>query len=229
MLKLKTGQKLAVCLTATAVASLVSAASSAAVIYENADSFTGQRTTGANGVPLGDVVNFAGTERTLTDVSFEYFLSPTRSGNETAVFSIYAANGNFPGALLYTSDPASISTGTTAEGYGRVNLSGINLPADLPNSIAYTITFGGLDTGETAGLLFHNDPTPVGTNPTFLDTTTGQQEHFTITQTGGTWQLINHDGVIDNLGIQFTAVPEPTTWALMLGGFAALGLYRRRK
>lgn len=235
MLYSKTGQKLAVCLTASAFASLLSAASSAAVIYENSEAFTGQVTPGiVNGVGIGDIVGFAGTERTLTSVSFEYFLSPTRSGNETAQFNIYALDGGtvdgttLPSTLLYTSPAFSISTGTTAEGYGTFDIE--NLAVALPDSVAWTVTFGGLDAGESAGLLFHNDLSPVGTNPTFLDPVTTAQEQFSVRRNSdGTWDLLNHDGVVDNFSVQFQAVPEPTTWALMLGGLAMMGFLRRRK
>lgn len=234
MLKTKTGHKLAVGVSAAAFASLFSAATSAAVIYENVGGATGQSTAAVNDIPLGDIISFAGTERTLTTVSFEYFLSPTRSGNEMATFSLWALDGGtvdgtaLPGTQLYTSPTFSISTGTSAEGFGTFNVEDIGFT--VPDSVAWTVTFTGLDTGESAGLLFHNDATGIGTNPTFLDSTTSAQEHFTVRrEANGSWSLLNHDGVIDNLGIQFQAVPEPTTWALMIGGLAMMGFLRRRK
>ena len=82
--------------------------------------------------------------------------------------------------------------------------------------------------GEGAGLLFYSGAT-TGSDPTFLDPTLGSQQHFTVRNVGGSWQLINHDGVVDNLGVRFTAVPEPSTFALMLGGLAMFGFLRRRK
>lgn len=233
MLKQKTGQKLAVCLTASALASLLSAATSAqTVIYDNSATYLGQRTDEPSGTPLGDYAIFAGTDRTLTGVSFEYFLSPTRSGNETAQFNLYALDGanvggvNLPGTLLYSSDAFGIGTGTTAEGFGTANIS--ELSVALPNDVAWTVTFSGIDGGEGAGLLFYSGAT-TGSDPTFLDPGLGSQQHFTVRNVGGSWELLNHDGVVDNLGIQFTAVPEPSTFALMLGGLAMFGFLRRRK
>lgn len=233
MLNKKTGFKLALGLTASAIASLLSAGSSAAVIYDNTESYLGSRTDEPNGTPLGDYAIFAGTDRTLTGVSFEYFLSPTRSGNEQAVFSLYALDGanvggvNLPGTLLYSSTAFNIGTGTTATGFGTANIS--DLAVAVPNEVAWTVSFTGIEAGEGAGLLFYSDAGGVGGNPTFLDPDLGSQQHFTVRNNNGTWQLLNHDGVVDNLGIQFTAVPEPSTMALMLGGLAMFGFLRRRK
>ena len=229
MLNTTTGQKLALCLTASALTSL---SASAAVIYDNAtDGFTGTRSDLT--VEHGDIIGFAGTERILTDVSFEYFLTP--GGAATATLNIYSLDGgsvgsgvNLPGTLLYTSGAFNIGTGTSAEGYGTASIS--DLAVTLPDNIAWTVTFGGLDGAEAAGLLFYDATGGIGTNPTFLDPGLGNTaQHFTIQQGTSGWELLNHDGVVDNFGVQFTAVPEPTTWALMLGGLAVVGLARRRK
>jgi hypothetical protein len=164
----------------------------------------------------------------LSSASFGYFLSPTlRSGDETASLSIYSLDaGGLPGTLLFSSGAFSI-TGTTAEGFGTLNVD--NILTFVPSSIGYTITFGGLTGGEEAGLLFSNDPTLIGTNPTFFDTVTSAQEHFTIRNNGGTFERLNFPGVVDNLNASFTVVPEPSTFALMLGGLAAMRFLRRRK
>jgi hypothetical protein len=233
MLNKKTGHKLAVCLTASAIASLLSAGSSAqSIIYDNTATYLGTRTDEASGTPIGDYASYSGTDLFLTDVSFEYFLSPTRSGNETAQLSIYALDGadiggvNLPGTLLYSSAAFGIGTGTTAEGFGTATIS--DLAVALPNDIAWTVTFSGIEGGEGAGLLFYSGAT-VGSDPTFLDPDLGSQQHFTVRNVGGSWELLNHDGVVDNLGVRFTAVPEPSTFALMLGGLAMFGFLRRRK
>lgn len=227
MLNKKTGLKMAVCLTASALASIFSAATSAAVIYDNTATSQDART--ALTVEHGDIINFGGTaaDRFITDIQFEYFLTPGSSGGETAQFSLYALDGgsvngvNLPGTLLYSSGAFDISTGTTAEGYGSAQISDLAVLA--PDSVAWTVTFGGLDGAEGAGLRFFTG-TAVGSDPTF------NGEHFTISREGdGTWNLLDHPDVTDNLAARFTAVPEPTTWALMLGGLAVLGFVRRRK
>src|SRR5688500_2606411 len=98
MVKMNTGLKTAVCLAAS---SLLSGAASAATIYDNSTTFEGVRTAEGT-VEHGDVIGFAGTERILTTVQFEYFVSPTRSSNETAVFSLYSVTGGvISGTPLY--------------------------------------------------------------------------------------------------------------------------------
>jgi hypothetical protein len=224
MVKTKTGLNTAVCLAAC---SLLSSAASAAIIYDNSETFEGVRT--AEGmVEHGDVIGFAGTDRILTTVQFEYFLSPTRSGNETAVFSLYAVNnGVISGTPLYQSSAFDIATGTTAAGYGQGQIADLSLT--VPDSVAWTVTFGGLEGAEDAGLLFYTSANGIGTNPTFLDPASQSQQHYTVRHANGQWSIIMHDDAGDNLAARFTAVPEPTTWALMLGGLAVMGLLRRKK
>jgi hypothetical protein len=224
MLNVKTGLNTAVCL---ATCSLLSSAVSAAIIYDNSETFEGFRTD-EGVVEHGDVVGFAGTERTLTTVQFEYFLTPTRSGNETAVFSLYSVNnGTISGTPFYQSSAFDIAAGTTAAGYGQRQIS--NLALTVPDSVAWTVTFGGLEGAEAAGLLFYTSANGVGTNPTFLDPQSGTQQQYTVRHANGTWSILMHDDAGDNLAARFTAVPEPTTWALMLGGLAVMGLIRRKK
>jgi len=236
MLKTNTGLKTAVCLTASV---LLGASASAALIYDNSER-VGQVTTQGNG-EIGDVVTFGGSDRILTDFEFEYFLNENASGNEMARVFLRALDGPLidgttalPGTTLY--DSGAFTLTRTASGFGTVDIGGLLL--NVPNSVAWTVVFSGFDANatpttdddETGGLLFHNDPDNPGTNPTFLDPVTGLQEHYTIRRgTDGGWELLNHDGVADNLGARFTAIPEPTTWALLLGGLATLGFMRRRK
>ena len=235
MLNKKTGQKLAVGLAALTLTSLLSAATSAqSVIYDNTETLTNFRTDEANGAEYGDFAIFSGTDRTLTTFQFDYFLSSGNSGNEMAVVNFYALDGateqgtTLPSTLLYTSGPFEISSGRTAVGFGQRQIGDLSLT--VPDSIAWTVTFTGLEGAEGAGLIFATDSNGPGANPTFLDSSLGTQQHFTARrEADGTWTLFNTDGVEDNLSARFTAVPEPTTWALMLGGLAVFGLARRRK
>jgi len=43
------------------------------------------------------------------------------------------------------------------------------------------------------------------------------------------WQVLDTPNLVDNLNVRFTAVPEPSTVALMLGGLLTMGVIRRRK
>ena len=229
MLNKKTGQKLTVGLTALTLTTLLSASSLAqTVIYDNTETLTSFRTDEPNGTAYGDFAIFSGTDRTLTTFQFDYFLAAGNSGNEMAQVNFYALNGNTPGALLYTSSPFEITSNRTPIGYGQRQIG--NLSLAVPDSVAWTVTFTGLEGTEGAGLLFATDSNGPGANPTFLDPTLGTQQHFTARRAAdGSWALLNTDGVEDNLSVRFTAVPEPTTWALMLGGLAMFGLARRRK
>lgn len=229
MVNSKTGLKLAVCLTATTLATLLSPAVSAAVIYENSDVSTLQGRTDLGTSEHGDVVTFAGTDRLLTGVTFDYFVTPGSTA-ANAQFHLYALDGGdigngtiLPGTELYTFTIGDILTGTTAEGYGSANIDNIPL-IPLPESVAWTVTFGGLTGVQEAGLLFYASASGIGSSPTH-----NGSPYTVLRETDGTWSLLDHPGVVDNLAAQFTAVPEPTTWALMIGGLAVLGFARRRK
>jgi len=236
MLNQKTGQKLTVGLTALTLTTLLSAASSAqTVIYDNTETLTTFRTDEANGIEYGDFAIFSGTDRTLEAFQFDYFLTLGNSGNESALVRVYALDGpteqgvTLPSTLLYTSDPIEIASTRDPLGYSSRGFNPDEL-ITLPNSVAWTVTFTGLEGTEGAGLLFASDSNGPGANPTFLDPQLGTQQHFTARRdANGSWTLLNTDGVEDNLSARFTAVPEPTTWALMLGGLAMFGLARRRK
>lgn len=231
MLNKQTGLKSAVCLTASV---LLGASASAAVIYDNTENYFNQVTAEGNG-EIGDVVNFGGTDRVLTDFRFEYFLSDNTGGNEMARVFIRALDGGLladgttrlPGTVLY--DSGSFTLDQTANGFGTAIIDGLLI--NVPDSVAWTVAFTGFEGTETGGLLFYNaDSDNLGSDPRFTDSVTGQLENYTVRRgTDGGWELLNHPGVQDNLGARFTAIPEPTTWALLIGGLATLGLVRRRK
>jgi len=236
MLNTTFGLRTAACLTASV---LLGTSASAEVIYDNSETFQGIVTAEPNNTEIGDVVVFGGTDRILSNFRFEYFLGGATGGNEMAQVFLRAMDGpdigggtTLPGTLLWSSSTFNITSG-----YHTVNIDGIN--TTVPNSVAWTVVFSGLEAhpetaaadDETAGLLFYLDSTTQGgTNPTIFDAVAGNQQHYTIRRgTDGGWEILNHPNVVDNLGAQFTAVPEPGTWALILGGLATLGLVRRRK
>src|SRR5262249_50851123 len=107
----KKSVKVLVSCAALAVSLMASSSASAAastVIYDNTTTYLTNFFPSAN--EFGDQVNFAGTSRLLTDVSFEYFANLLTPG-DTAVFRIYK---NAPGAsgaptdLLYQTGPVDI-------------------------------------------------------------------------------------------------------------------------
>jgi hypothetical protein len=223
-----------------AVSVLLGASTSAAIIYDNTETFFGERTGEPNGTEIGDVVIFGGTDRLLSEIHIEYFLGGNTGGNEMAQVFMRAMDGpvlsgttRAPGTLLYSTPAFNIESG-----YHTIDVTGIG-GVTLPDSVAYTVIFSGLEAhpetvavdDEVAGLLFYSSPgTGVGTNPTFFDPVANAQVQYSIRRASdGTWDLLNHPGVNDNFGARIVAVPEPGTLAILLGGLAMLGLVRRRK
>jgi len=224
MRKTKTGLTAVACLAVSAF--MGTTASAQQIIYDNTSSSLGQR-TGEGNAEVGDAVTFAGNTRTVSQVSFEYYVTPGASGNETGQFFMYnlGANG-LPTTLLYSSPSFNISAGTTPNGFGSATISGIAVT--VPDHIAWTVAFSGLEGTESAGLLFYNPPT-VGSSPTFdSGDGNGQQDFFLRHDVTG-WHVLETPNLVDNLGARFTAVPEPGTIALMVGGLVTMGLIRRRK
>lgn len=223
MRKTKTGLTAVACLAVSAF--MGATASAQQIIYDNSSSSLGQR-TGEGNAEVGDEVTFAAGGRTLSQVQFEYFLTPGSSGNETGQLFLYnlGANG-LPSTLIYQSPTFNLAGGTTPTGFGTVKID--NLSVDVPDKIAWTVSFSGLEGSESAGLLFYNPPT-VGSSPTF-DPGDGTQHDFFLRHNVNGWQVLDTPNLVDNLGARFTAVPEPGTIALMVGGLATMGLIRRRK
>lgn len=228
MRKTNTGLKAAACLAVSAL--LGGSASAQSIIYDNTASSLG-KVTGEGNAEIGDAVVFAGSARTVTQISFEYFVSPPASptteiaGNETAQLFLYSLNtAGLPQTLLYTSPSFNLVPGTPA-GYGTATISGISV--DVPDRIAWSVAFNGVEGQEQAGLLFYNPPS-VGSSPTF-DPGDGTQHDFFLRHNVSGWTVLDTPSTVDNLNVRFTAVPEPSTIALMVGGLVTMGLIRRRK
>jgi hypothetical protein len=228
MRKTNTGLKVAACLAVSAL--LGGTASAQTIIYDNSANSLG-RVTGEGNAEIGDAVVFAGTARPVTQVSFEYFVAPPSTvtteitGNETAQFFMYALdNNNLPTTLLYSSPTFNLVPGTS-KGFGTATISGISV--NVPDRIAWTVAFNGIEGNEQAGLLFYNPPS-VGSSPTF-DPGDGTQHDFFLRHNVSGWAVLDTPNTVDNFAVRFTAVPEPSTIALMLGGLVTMGLIRRRK
>jgi hypothetical protein len=222
-------------MAASFAASVIMGASvNAEIIYDNTTGAVGPNGTVTGDSPatgtsyeIGDVVSFAGTARTLTDWSFEYNITAPTGGNETLQAFLRALDGpgGSPGSILWDSGVQSVPTGSHTFG-------GTGLSLNVPEQLAWTVVFGGIDAGETSGLYFYTGPT-VGTSPNF-DTGTGtlvnppagQDFYYRAGATG--WEVVT-TGNLDNLGARFTAVPEPSTWALLTGGIGFLGYMARRR
>lgn len=187
------------------------------VIYDNSVNYLGQFYYAAN--EFGDQIQFstATTERTITDFKVEYYLDPaTSDNNETAQLRLYRNDGvgQSPGTLLYDTGTFSIQSG--ASGINHIYVQNMNLR--VQDGLTWTVLFGGIDAGDTAGLLLFDPPTVGSSFDDFWE------------NSGGVWGTRTITGVAASFGAQVIAVPEPNTVALMVvGGLTALGLAALRR
>lgn len=139
----------------------------AAVVYDNSVSDLNRFyfPQNGNGVEFGDEVFLSFTQRTITDFSFETFLSGNANGNETGQLVLRLNDGarlgpgrTAPGTEIYRSGTFNLTTGR-----GTVEASALSLP--LPAGITHltwSVVFNGIDSGEQAGLMLYNPPTTGG-------------------------------------------------------------------
>lgn len=194
----------------------------AGIVYNNSTTSLGSFYQSTN--EFGDQIQLdaTSTDRVITTVDFEYYLSHNANGNERAELRIYnnaipnSASPTAIGTLIYDSGMNPITAG-----YNQYFVSGLGL--NVSTDISWTVQFSGIETGESAGLLWYNPPT-VGSS---LD------DFWEKTSSGWTLKRLSPSGgPIANFGAQITAIPEPSTvqFAIM-SGMALLGMatYRRRK
>src|SRR5262249_29628794 len=141
-----------------------------------------------NGVEFGDQITLAGTDRTVTDFKFQYFLGGVASGH-TALLRFYANDGlpiSKPLPVGWAVDAAILgsllSTNTVltlGDGFQTAEAEGFSVT--VPNTFTWTVTFNGLTADQTAGLQLY-DPPLVGSS--FLDF---------WQNSGGTWNTYLFD------------------------------------
>jgi hypothetical protein len=208
----KTSAFTAVIGAASALLATPALAQSSIPIYQNVSDYSGLYLELTSDGQVGDEITFAGSFRTLTDFKLEYFLSPGASVNAQVLLRQMDGPNGAPGTPLYDSGILSL-----LDGFGHIEAFGLSL--EVPDTITWSIHFTGLSSGGTVGLLYYENPT-IGSS----------QDDFWRLVPGEGWVLFDTPNIKDNFGAEFNAVPEPTTWALLLGGMGVLGFmqYRRR-
>lgn len=203
-----------------------SSADAQVLVYDNSQNKLGSGYTSTQ--EFGDEVWLGGTERILTRLTYSY-TGLNFDGDETVTFRIYSNDVLYdnttdpiamaPGTLLFQSSGDALP-GTTAQGGTLSYDLTEGLPVIAPTDrITWTVSFGGISGDDSVVLNIYNPP-DIGANPNDF------WEH-----NGTSWVLteINGGATPANFGAQVFAVPEPSTVALGLMAFGALGLAFRRK
>ena len=172
------------------------------------------------------------------------------NGGFESGFADWTTSGQVAVATAADYQPCCGTTGTDPAysnnhfvAFGGGNVAGVDLVsqtfADVIGSL-YTFSF---DIGAFGGGTNSITATVGGVSQTFTvnannnaDTTFNPQSFsflgtgsdavkFTVAAAGGD----NTDAILDNVSVSGMAVPEPTTWAMMLTGFLGLGAMLRRR
>ena len=218
---------LAGALLAAVGASPAVAANTAIILWNTADPLGFESATGTGSADL-TASNLDGVNVTLSFVNrgtgpndlTEGNIGITNTTSSIQTLKIIAGANGYAGPT-----DAFTLTGTIGATLGTSDLSG-SFFADNTNSLngqAFTIT--GLDIGDfNSGSLL--GPKSFSFNGTGLDTLAGPYglaEELTLTLAPGASVFVQ------GVSMDASAVPEPSTWALMGAGFALIGLLGLRK
>lgn len=184
-----------------------------AIVYDNtANNLNQQYFPTDPTLEFGDQITLFGTDRTLSQISFYYFLSGSSLTSQSMTLRLYAGNGsNPPTTPFYTSDPIDSSRGLALGGNTETISFDLATPVTLPDNLIWTVQFSNLAAGQTGGLLLYGPPT-VGSS----------LNDFWQKDSTGTWSLmqVNGGATLADFATRVTAVPEPSV--LALGGIGAV-------
>ena len=202
----------------------MAAHAASSIVYSNATSYSGFiLNPGLNEV--GDEIILAAGPRFGETFRFEYY-GNNFSLNETFRLRFYKNDGAplgnntfLPNSVFYDSGTQILLPPTDPSGRNTYLLDITSATSLLPNDFTWTVLFGGIEAGETAGLSIYNPPT------------VGMSENDYWFKNGANWELRGTNGVALNFGSALVAssVPEPSTYMLtILGGLCGLTLVNRR-
>lgn len=128
-------------------------------------------------------------------------------------------------------------SGYTVSGTGELVLSVPAAPGNLPSSDVTSVTFTidgqnfgtGYSTYAVSGVSFNNND--VLTDITFSSTESSNNVSFTLDTTGTYDFYVGNTRVSEGTLSAVAAVPETSTWAMMILGFCGVGFmaYRRKQ
>lgn len=202
-----------------AVLASFGAASAAQTIYSNVDSAADQHAIIGLGGEYGDEILLTGGSRFVQTFRFDYVSNYDLK--DGAIFRIYANDGlaGAPKTPLYESSVFDVKKNKLNE-YNVVTLSLDGTGLRLPNDRAtWTVSFNGIGGANEAGILLYDKPT------------VGSSSNDFWVKNGSIWSLQQAGlGKVANFAAQVTAVPEPSTYALLgIGAFAMVAVRRFRK
>jgi len=201
----------------------------ASIIYDNSAATSYLNNFFSSALEYGDEINFAGSKRVLTDISFEYNANIiTVDQTEKVHFKVYNNDGpsGAPGTVLYDSNTDQAGGIPIFNGINSVNIDLLSIK--VPDKVTFSVQFTGLGPGESAGLTMYDPPT-VG--KLLAGGVIGSFDDF-WENAGGTWTLFRfpNGNPAGNFGARFSAIPEASTVTYaILGGLILVGsqTYRR--
>jgi hypothetical protein len=197
------------------------------IAYDNTSGYQGTVTSRPN-IEVGDEINLIGGPATMTRFQFEYNATGM-IGGEFGVVRIYDMRESsiprdypfLPGNLLFESQPF-----TLLDGFHQGSID--NLSLAVPDRIVWSVEFSGITApGSNAGLLFYHGVEVSGAPGGSFD------DHWEFIASVGNptphWVLVDNDlPLIDNFGARVTAIPEPSSFALMIIGGVFMARSARR-
>jgi autotransporter-associated beta strand protein len=201
-----------------------------------------------SGVTISNPLSFSGSANVL---SGNGTVSSAVSGGGFLVVSPSGSSGNGPGILTFSGTPNGLTlnsgdaihfdiynaTGTQGIGYSLISDTspgGLTLTAS-PNTITFNIVSTDASGNPTNAINFNPATAYFWTFATSLSPINGFNSNqfnlissgtFLNSTAGGTFSVVESG---NNLMLDFTPVPEPSTWALMGVGFLALATFEVRR